>query len=56
MRVNGKSYRTIWVGPDGQSVEIIDQTLLPHQFAIVTLRTLEQAAHAIKSMRGKSVV
>jgi methylthioribose-1-phosphate isomerase len=51
MRVNGKSYRTIWVAPDGQSVEIIDQTLLPHQFAVVTLRTLEQAAHAIKSMQ-----
>ena len=51
MRVNGKSYRTIWVAPGGASVEIIDQTLLPHQFAIVTLRTLEQAAHAIKSMQ-----
>lgn len=51
MRVNGKSYRTIWVAADGQSVEIIDQTLLPHQFAIVTLHTLDQAAHAIKSMQ-----
>ena len=51
MRVNGKSYRTIWVAADGESVEIIDQTLLPHQFAIVTLRTLDQAAHAIKSMQ-----
>jgi methylthioribose-1-phosphate isomerase len=51
MRVNDKAYRTIWVAADGASVEIIDQTLLPHQFAIVTLRTLEQAAHAIKSMQ-----
>lgn len=51
MRVNGKSYRTIWVAADGQSVEIIDQTLLPHQFAIVTLRTLDDAARAIKSMQ-----
>lgn len=51
MRVNGKSYRTIWVAADGRSVEIIDQTLLPHRFAVVTLRTLEDAAHAIKSMQ-----
>ncbi len=51
MRVNGRAYRTIWVAADCQSVEIIDQTLLPHQFAIVTLRTLDRAAHAIKSMQ-----
>ena len=51
MRVNGKSYRTIWVADDGRSIDIIDQTRLPHCFAIVTLRTLEDAAHAIKSMQ-----
>ncbi|MFA6266190.1 MAG: S-methyl-5-thioribose-1-phosphate isomerase, partial [Pseudolabrys sp.] len=51
MRVNGKSYRTIWVGDDGRSVDIIDQTKLPHRFVIVTLRTLDDAAHAIKSMQ-----
>lgn len=51
MRVNGKSYRTIWVADDGRSIDIIDQTRLPHRFAIVTLRTLDDAAHAIKSMQ-----
>ena len=51
MRVNGKVYRTIWVAADGKSVEIIDQTRLPHQFSIVTLRTLDEAAQAIKSMQ-----
>ncbi|MBS0534396.1 MAG: S-methyl-5-thioribose-1-phosphate isomerase [Proteobacteria bacterium] len=51
MRVNGKSYRTIWVSDDGRSVDIIDQTKLPHRFVIVTLRTLAEAAHAIKSMQ-----
>ena len=51
MRVNGKSYRTIWIGDDGRSVDIIDQTRLPHRFAIATLRTLDDAAHAIKSMQ-----
>jgi methylthioribose-1-phosphate isomerase len=51
MHVNGKPYRTIWVADDGKSVEIIDQTLLPHRFAVVTLHTLEDAAHAIRSMQ-----
>ena len=51
MRVDGKAYRTIWVADDGKSVEIIDQTLLPHQFATVRLRTLEDAARAIKTMQ-----
>ena len=51
MRVNGKSYRTIWVADDKKSVEILDQTQLPHQFKIVVLRTLDDAAHAIQSMQ-----
>ena len=51
MRVNGKSYRTIWLADDKSSVEIIDQALLPHQFKIVTLRTLDDAADAINSMQ-----
>ena len=51
MRVNGKSYRTIWVAEDGRCVDIIDQTRLPHRFTVMTLRTLEDAAHAIKSMQ-----
>ena len=51
MNINGKPYRTIWPGDDGWSVNIIDQTKLPHDFEIVTLRTLEDAAHAIESMQ-----
>jgi len=51
MRVNGKNYRTIWLAADGKAVEIIDQTLLPHQFKIVRLTTLDDAAHAIRSMQ-----
>lgn len=51
MRVNGESYRTIWVGEDGRSVDIIDQTLLPHRFAVATLRNLADAARAIQSMQ-----
>jgi methylthioribose-1-phosphate isomerase len=51
MRVNGKPYRTIWLGTDGWSVEIIDQTRLPHEFATLTLRTCDEAARAIKTMQ-----
>ena len=51
MKVDGKDTRTIWVESDGKSVGIIDQTLLPHRFASVRLKTLEDAAHAIKSMQ-----
>ena len=51
MKINGRHYRTIWVRPDGWSVEIIDQTLLPHKLVTMTLTSCAQAAHAIKSMQ-----
>jgi methylthioribose-1-phosphate isomerase len=51
MQVDGKAMRTIWVEAGGESVGIIDQTLLPHCFATVQLKTLGDAAHAIKSMQ-----
>ncbi len=51
MNIDGKPYRTIWLGRDGASVEIIDQTKLPFFLEIVTLRTLEDAAHAISTMQ-----
>jgi methylthioribose-1-phosphate isomerase len=51
VNIDGKAYRTIWVGADGWSVEIIDQTRLPHALRFVTLRTLEDAARAILTMQ-----
>src|SRR3954469_14213488 len=51
MKVGGKHTRSIWVEPDGWSVGIIDQTLLPHRFAMMRLSTLADAVHAIKSMQ-----
>jgi methylthioribose-1-phosphate isomerase len=58
MKVDGRPWRTIWVEPDGWSVGIIDQTRLPHAFTTVTLRTVEDAAHAIKAMlvRGAPLI
>jgi methylthioribose-1-phosphate isomerase len=51
MNINGKAYRTIWLGADGLSVEIIDQTKLPHELAFVTLETMEDAGRAILTMQ-----
>ena len=50
MRVNGQAMRTIWTAADG-SVEILDQTLLPHQVASASLRCLDDAVRAIASMQ-----
>ncbi len=51
MKVDGVAYRAIWVADDGWSVEIIDQTRLPHEFKILRLSTLDAAAHAIRTMQ-----
>jgi methylthioribose-1-phosphate isomerase len=51
MKVDGKPVRTIWVEGDGAACGIIDQTRLPHRFETVRLATLEDAAHAIRSMQ-----
>ena len=51
MKVRGKSYRTLWVGADGWSVELIDQTRLPLEFQVLRLTTLAEVAHAIRSMQ-----
>jgi len=55
MKVDGKNTRTIWVESDGANnatcVGVIDQTLLPHRFATIKLKTLEDAVRAIQSMQ-----
>ncbi len=58
MKVNGEDFRTIWLRHDGWSVEIIDQTKLPHEFVTTTLKTLDDAATAIRDMtvRGAPLI
>ena len=58
MNVDGAAYRSIWLADDGETVEIIDQTRLPHEFVIARLTTLEEAAHAIRAMlvRGAPLI
>ena len=58
MKVRGRPYRTLWPGADGASVEIIDQTRLPHEFVVARLGSLDEAAHAIRAMlvRGAPLI
>lgn len=51
MKIKGKAYRTIWLAPDGWSVEVIDQTRLPHEFSVIPLKSMEDAARAILTMQ-----
>jgi methylthioribose-1-phosphate isomerase len=51
MKIDGRPYRTIWLADNGWSVEIIDQTQLPHVLEIATLTRAAEAARAIKTMQ-----
>ena len=52
MKVNGKHYRSVWpIGED--AFGIIDQTKLPHEFVTLSLRSADDAAHAIKTMQTR---
>ncbi len=58
MRIDGRDFRTIWLERDGTSVGVIDQRLLPHRFAVRTLRSDRDAADAIADMtvRGAPLI
>ena len=56
MKINSKSYRTIWF--EKNIVKIIDQTKLPHQFIIKDLKKVQDTINAIKTMevRGAPLI
>jgi len=56
MKIAGRQYRTIWF--ENNSVKIIDQTKLPHQFIIKELKTVRDSINAIKKMevRGAPLI
>ena len=58
MNVDGTPFRTIWRSDDGWSVEIIDQTKLPHAFETLRLCDVGDAARAIREMevRGAPLI
>ena len=52
MKINGRHYRSVWpISED--AFGIIDQTKLPHEFVTLTLRSAEDAAHAIRAMQTR---
>jgi methylthioribose-1-phosphate isomerase len=58
MRIDGEDYRTIWLSADRAGVDVIDQTRLPHEFSVITLRSAADAAEAIRRMivRGAPLI
>ena len=52
MKVNGKSYQSIWINKDDQSsIQIIDQRLLPFELKIRALKSPEDVIMAISDMQ-----
>ena len=56
MKVKGKEYRTIWF--ENNTVKIIDQTKLPHNFTVKHLKTVKDSIAAITNMevRGAPLI
>jgi len=53
VKIGGRHYRSVWLEPDGWSAGIIDQTKLPHEFALLRLAGAEDCARAIKTMQTR---
>ena len=51
MNIDGIPTRTLRAHPAQNSIDIIDQTRLPHALHWVRVATLEEAAHAIRAMQ-----
>jgi methylthioribose-1-phosphate isomerase len=57
MNYQGKRWRTIWRNDD-DTVGVIDQRRLPHEFETLTLHSMEECAEAIRNMtvRGAPLI
>jgi methylthioribose-1-phosphate isomerase len=58
MKVGNEHFRTIWLGSDERTLNVIDQRKLPFEFALRELRTVEDTASAIREMvvRGAGLI
>ncbi len=58
MKVDGKDMRPIWFDTESQTVQIIDQRMLPHELIIVDLTCVTDVIRAIKEMyvRGAPLI
>jgi methylthioribose-1-phosphate isomerase len=57
VNIAGVHYRTIWPTAEG-AIRVIDQSRLPFEFSLLELSTVDEAAHAIRSMavRGAPLI
>ena len=53
MNIDGKHYRSAWLAGDRTSLHILNQELLPYEVEILTLKTVEDAADAIVTMKTR---
>ncbi|MEE8400104.1 MAG: S-methyl-5-thioribose-1-phosphate isomerase [Desulfobacterales bacterium] len=58
MNSDAKPLRPIWLNDDPRIVNVIDQRQLPHEFAVLDLKTVDEVIHAIKEMvvRGAPLI
>ncbi|WDN88501.1 methylthioribose-1-phosphate isomerase [Desulfosarcina sp. BuS5] len=58
MIVDGKQIRPIWLDKDLKTVKVIDQRMLPHEFIVADLTTVDHNIQAIKEMyvRGAPLI
>ncbi|MEN8245770.1 MAG: S-methyl-5-thioribose-1-phosphate isomerase [Thermodesulfobacteriota bacterium] len=58
MKVDGREMRPIWLGQDGQTVQVIDQRQLPHELVVLDLTTVDDVIMAIQEMvvRGAPLI
>ena len=58
MNIDGTPTRTLRAHPEQRVIDIIDQTRLPHALHWVRVRSLDEAAHAIRAMlvRGAPLI
>ena len=59
MKVDGKDIRPIWLNQEDDAiVNVIDQRMLPHEFIVADLTTVDQTIEAIREMfvRGAPLI
>ncbi len=58
MKIDDKDMRPIWLNDDKTTVQVIDQRVLPHEFIVADLKTVDHVITAIKEMfvRGAPLI
>ena len=58
MKIDGMHWKTIWLEEKDKTIKVIDQTKLPHEFIIRSLKNVNEVADAITSMvvRGAPLI